>query len=51
MLIADLLKKWTIQHDGPISCLKLFSLNAEVHTPSFVSQGKFVGTIWKRKKY
>ncbi len=38
--LSEIVKKWSIQHDGPITCLKLFALNTQVHMPSFVSQGE-----------
>ena len=48
LLISDILRSWTIQHDGPISCLKLFCLNTEMHTPSFVSQGSIYNALINR---
>jgi hypothetical protein len=33
------MNKWNIQHDSPITAIKLFTLFTEIECPSFVAQG------------
>ena len=40
--MTEIISKYEIEHDSPITYLRLFTLKTDVECPHFISQGKYI---------